>query len=135
MLFPSRIRDRGVFFPAVSQARAQTLSRCRGEDGGHRSGRGRPRAGTAGFTGPRRGLHALERPDRLGWANSKMKPGWAGSARPCEKWKRGRGKKSLAEPNSVSSWVSARYQIGTRKILFFFKSFYNLQTNLNSIQI
>jgi hypothetical protein len=32
-------------------------------------------------------------------------------------------------------WVLAHSQLGTRKILFFFKSFYNLQTNLNSIQI
>jgi hypothetical protein len=30
---------------------------------------------------------------------------------------------------------SAQYRIGMRKILFFFKFFYNLQTNLNSIQI
>jgi hypothetical protein len=36
-------------------------------------------------------------------------------------------------PNSVSSRVSAQYRIGIRKILFFFKSFYNLQSNLNSI--
>jgi hypothetical protein len=33
------------------------------------------------------------------------------------------------------NWVSARYRIGIRKIIFFFKSFYNLQTNLDSIQI
>jgi hypothetical protein len=73
----------------------------------------------------------LERPGRLGWADSKMKPGWAGSAGPREKWKRGRKKKRLARLDSVSSWVSARYQIGIRKISFFFKSFYNLHTNLN----
>jgi hypothetical protein len=36
-------------------------------------------------------------------------------------------------PNSFSSRVSAQYRIGIRKILFFFKSFYNLQSNLNSI--
>jgi hypothetical protein len=59
--------------------------------------------------------------------------GWGWAAQRIEK--KGRGKKRLAGPDSVSSWVSARYQIGTRKILFFFKYFYNLQTNLNSIQI
>jgi hypothetical protein len=48
----------------------------------------------------------LERLGRLSWADSKMKPDWAGSAGPCEKWKRGRGKKRLAGPDSVSSWVS-----------------------------
>jgi hypothetical protein len=37
--------------------------------------------------------------------------------------------------DSDSSSVLARYRIGTRKILFFFKSFYNLQINLNLIQI
>jgi hypothetical protein len=51
------------------------------------------------------------------------------------KTEKGRGKEWLAGPGSPSSWVSAHYQIGTRKILFFFKPFYNLQTNLNSIQI
>jgi hypothetical protein len=75
-----------------------------------------------------------ERPGRLGWAYSYVKPGWAGSAGPCEKCKKGRGKKRLAGPNSISNWVSAHYQIGARKFLFLFKSFYNLQTNLNSIQ-
>jgi hypothetical protein len=35
----------------------------------------------------------------------------------------------------ISGWVSAHYQMGIMKILLFFKSFYNLQTNLNSIQI
>jgi hypothetical protein len=58
---------------------------------------------------------------RLGWVTQKME--------------KGREKKRLAGLDSVSSWVSARYQIGIRKILFFFKYFYNLQTNLNSIQI
>jgi hypothetical protein len=32
------------------------------------------------------------------------------------------------------SWVSTHYRVGVKKIIFFFKSFYNLQTNLNSIQ-
>jgi hypothetical protein len=65
----------------------------------------------------------LERRGRLGWADSKMKPGWAGSAGPHKKWKRVREKKRLAGSDSVSSWVSAHYQIGIRKILFFFKFF------------
>jgi hypothetical protein len=52
-----------------------------------------------------------------------------------QKWKKGRGKEQLAGPGKASSWVSAHYQIGIRKILFFFKSFYIFQTNLNSIQI
>jgi hypothetical protein len=51
------------------------------------------------------------------------------------KMEKGRGKERLAGPSSAFSWVSAHYQIGIRKIIFFFKSFYNLQTNLNSIQI
>jgi hypothetical protein len=46
----------------------------------------------------------------------------AGSAGPHEKWKRGREKRRLAGPDSVSK-SSAQYQIGTRKILLFFKSF------------
>jgi hypothetical protein len=49
--------------------------------------------------------------------------------------KKGRGKKRPAGPDSDSSWVSSHCQIGTRKILLFFKSFYNLQTNLSSKQI
>jgi hypothetical protein len=44
-------------------------------------------------------------------------------------------REAAAGPDSVSSRVLAQYRIGIRKILFFFKSFYNLQTNLNSIQI
>jgi hypothetical protein len=52
--------------------------------------------------------------------------GWAAL-----EWER----EAAAGPDSVSSRVSAQYRIGIRKILFFFKSFYNLQTNLNSIQI
>jgi hypothetical protein len=44
-------------------------------------------------------------------------------------------RETAAGPDSVSSRVSAQYRIGIRKILFFFKSFYNLQTNLKSIQI
>jgi hypothetical protein len=88
------------------------------------------RAHAAGFAGPRCGLHALERPGRLGWANSKAKSGCAGSAVPHERWKGG-GEVRLAGPDSVSSWVLAPYQIGIRKILFFFNFFYNLQTNLN----
>jgi hypothetical protein len=51
-------------------------------------------------------------------------------------WLRWSGEREAAAGlDSVSSWVSAQYRIGIRKILFFFKSFYNLQTNLNSIQI
>jgi hypothetical protein len=50
--------------------------------------------------------------------------GWA--ARKIEKMDR--GKKKPAGPDSDSSWVLSRCQIGTRKILFFFKSFCNLQT-------
>jgi hypothetical protein len=49
--------------------------------------------------------------------------------------KRGREKMRLAGPDSISGWVSARYRIRIRKLLFFFKSLYNLQTNLNSIKI
>jgi hypothetical protein len=52
--------------------------------------------------------------------------GWAAL-----EWER----EAAAGPNLVSSRVSTQYRIGIRKILFFFKSFYNLQTNLNSIQI
>jgi hypothetical protein len=37
--------------------------------------------------------------------------------------KGGRGKKRLARPGSASSWVSAHYQIGIRKTLFFFQIF------------
>jgi hypothetical protein len=59
----------------ASQARARTLSRHREEDGGRRSGRCRPCAGAAGFTGPQCGLCALERPGRLGWADSEAKSG------------------------------------------------------------
>jgi hypothetical protein len=44
-------------------------------------------------------------------------------------------REAAAGPDSISSRVSAQYRIRIRKILFFFKSFYNLQTNLNSIQI
>jgi hypothetical protein len=42
---------------------------------------------------------------------------------------KGSGKERLVGPGLASSWVSAHCQIGIRK------SFYNLQTNLNSIQI
>jgi hypothetical protein len=35
-----------------------------------------------------------------------------------------RGEERLAGPDSVSSWISAHYQIGIRKILFFIKSFF-----------
>jgi hypothetical protein len=51
------------------------------------------------------------------------------------KMEKGREKERPARPGSAYNWVSAHYQIGIRKILLFFKSFYNLQTNLNSIQI
>jgi hypothetical protein len=50
---------------------------------------------------------------------------------PHEIWKRGSGRERLVGPDSDYNWVSAHYRIGTRKILFFFKSFYNLHTNLN----
>jgi hypothetical protein len=68
---------------------------------------------------------------RAGWRSAR--PSWAGWLR--EKWKReeGKGKAGRAGPGSASSWVLAHYQIGIRKNIFFFKSFYNLQTNLNSI--
>jgi hypothetical protein len=56
---------------------------------------------------------------RLGWATRKN---WEEKKRPV--W-----------PGSPSSWVSAHCQIGIRKSFSFFKSFYNLQTNLNSLQI
>jgi hypothetical protein len=59
----------------------------------------------------------------LGWGRP---AGWT-----AREWER----EAAAGPDSVSSWVSAQYRIRIRKILFFFKSFYNLQTNLNSIQI
>jgi hypothetical protein len=65
----------------------------------------------------------------MGWRLAR--PSWAGWLR--EKWKKEEGKERLAGPGSTSSWVSAHYQIGIRKIIFIFKSFYNLQTNLNSI--
>jgi hypothetical protein len=59
----------------------------------------------------------------LGWGSP---AGWA-----TREWER----ETTAGPDSVSSRVLAQYRIGIRKILFFFKPFYNLQTNLNSIQI
>jgi hypothetical protein len=52
--------------------------------------------------------------------------GWAK-----REWER----EAAAGPDSVSSRVSTQYRIGIRKTLFFFKYFYNLQTNLNPIQI
>jgi hypothetical protein len=64
---------------------------------------------------------------RLGWG----RPLWLGRAG----LRRSGGGKWLAGPDSVSSRVSAQYRIGIRKTLFFFKYFYNLQTDLNSIQI
>jgi hypothetical protein len=72
---------------------------------------------------------------RLGRLQSEARLGRLGSAGLREKWKRGRGKNTPDGPDSASSRVSAGCQIGTRKILFFFKSFYNLQTILNSKQI
>jgi hypothetical protein len=48
---------------------------------------------------------------------------------------RGSGKEGLVGPGSMTSQVSAHCRIGVRKSFFFFKSFHNLQTNLNSIQI
>jgi hypothetical protein len=41
----------------------------------------------------------------------------------------------LAGPGLVSNRVSAHCRIGVRKSIFFFQSFDNLQTNLNSIQL
>jgi hypothetical protein len=52
----------------------------------------------------------------LGHTQERVKGGWAGLA-------------------PGVSWVSAHYRVGVRKILFFFQSFHNLQTNLNSSQI
>jgi hypothetical protein len=49
--------------------------------------------------------------------------------------KGGGEKEWLAGPGSASSSVSAHCRIGVRKSFFFFQSFHNLQTNLNSIQI
>jgi hypothetical protein len=48
---------------------------------------------------------------------------------------RGSGKEGLAGPGLATSRVSAHCRIGVRKSFFFFKSFHNLQTILNSIQI
>jgi hypothetical protein len=76
-----------------------------------------------------------DRPGWLSWADSKVKLCWAGSAELLENGKRGQGRERPVGLDSDSSWVSDRYRIGARKILFFFQSFYNLQTNLNSIQI
>jgi hypothetical protein len=53
----------------------------------------------------------------------------------CGNRERGSGKEGLAGPGSATSRVSAHCRIGVRKSFFFFKSFYNLQTNFNSIQI
>jgi hypothetical protein len=47
----------------------------------------------------------------------------------------GSGMEGLAGPGSMTSPVLAHCRIGVRKFLFFFQSFHNLQTNLNSIQI
>jgi hypothetical protein len=75
---------------------------------------------------------------------------WLGYTRPCGKETKegagwadrlragphtGKGKGRMGWAGSRVSWVSAHYRVGVRKILFFFKSFYNLQTNLNPIQI
>jgi hypothetical protein len=46
----------------------------------------------------------------------------------------GKGKR-LVGPGSASSWVSALSQNKIENPFSFSKSFYNLQTNLNSIQI
>jgi hypothetical protein len=48
---------------------------------------------------------------------------------------RGSGKEGLVGPGSATSRVLAHCRIGVIKSFFFFKSFHNLQTNLNSIQI
>jgi hypothetical protein len=76
------------------------------------------------------------------------KPGMvAGPAGLCKNWpggplcglhgnrERGSGKEGLARPGSATCRVSTHCRIGVRKSFFFFKSFHNLQTNLNSIQI
>jgi hypothetical protein len=49
--------------------------------------------------------------------------------------KGGGEKEQLAGPVSASSCVSAQRQVGIRIPFSFFKSFYNFQSNLNSIQI
>jgi hypothetical protein len=129
MSFSSRIRDRGVFpqrrlelelglylgvtrrTEGVDQAVAGcvlTLLALLGHDVGYMHWRGR--AGSAGPI-PKRSQAVLAR-------LCHMKDGRGGEVR-------------LAGPDSVSSWVLAPYQIGIRKILFFFNFFYNLQTNLN----
>jgi hypothetical protein len=51
---------------------------------------------------------------RLGCAQKRKRVGWAGSR---------------------VSWVSAHHRVGFRNSFSFFKSFYNLQTSLNPIQI
>jgi hypothetical protein len=53
----------------------------------------------------------------------------------CGNRERGSGKEGLAGPGSATSRVSAHYRIGVRKAFFFFKSFYNLLTNFNSIAL
>jgi hypothetical protein len=49
--------------------------------------------------------------------------------------KGGGEKEWLVRPGSASSCVLAHRQVGIRNPFSFSKSFYNLQTNLNSIQI
>jgi hypothetical protein len=69
----------------------------------------------------RRLLRAWRGQASFGWAAL----GYAGVA----------GKKRLAGPDSISSWVSAHSQNRIEISFSFSKSVYNLQTNLNSIQI
>jgi hypothetical protein len=125
MSFPSRIRDRVVFPRGVARktegigragaGRTLVLLASLGRDVGCVRWRGR--AGSAGPI-PKRSQAGLV---RLGRAKDKNGGGGV--------------EERLAGPDSVSRWVSVHYQMGIRKIIFFFKSFYNLQTNLNSIQI
>jgi hypothetical protein len=64
----------------------------------------------------------------VGHAERKQRRELAG---PCTR----KGKWRMGWAGSRVSWVLTHYRVGVRKIIFFFQSFHNLQTNLNSIQI
>jgi hypothetical protein len=59
--------------------------------------------------------------------------GWAARPRLGHAWKRKR--KRVGWAGSRLSWVSAHHRVGFRNSFSFSKSFYNLQTSLNPIQI
>jgi hypothetical protein len=75
-------------------------------------------------TGPAVAL-SWAREDLAGWAAS-----WAARKQREGDWNGGAGRAGLGDQPGFGP-----FRIGVRKILFFFKSFYNLQTNLNSLQI